>query len=207
MANVCDWDIHQMDVKTAFLKGDVEDEIYMEQPEGFVNEERPDFVFKLNKNIYGSEQAAKCWNVAIDTFFMSSGYKKCGADPCVYTNSVKRKNGKIYFVIIALYVNDTIWLSNNTEMLEKEKLALPERFKVEDLGELTMFLVCLLNEIEDQEHFRLLRRNILKESLKRFDMGNCKPVSTLFEQGRKSEPVRYEKMKMMSCHIKWQLDV
>ena len=136
MANVCHWDIHQMDVKTAFLQDDLEDEIYMEQPEGFVNEERPDFVFKLNKNIYGSKQAAKCLNVATDTFFLSSGYMKCGADPCVYTKSMKRKNGKIDFVITALYVDDTIWFSNNTKMVEEQELALAKRFKVEDLEEL-----------------------------------------------------------------------
>ena len=77
-----------------------------------------------------------CWNVEIDTFFLSNGYKKCGADPCVYIKSVKRKNGKTYFVIIVLYVDDTIWFSNNMKMVEKEKLALAKRFKVEDLEEL-----------------------------------------------------------------------
>ena len=61
-----------MDVKTAFLHGDLEDEIYMEQPEGLVNEGRPDYVCKLNKNIYGLKQAAKCWNVEIDTFLLSN---------------------------------------------------------------------------------------------------------------------------------------
>ena len=89
---------------------------------------------KLNKSIYGSKQAAKCWNVAIDTFFLSNGYMKCGADQCVYTKSVKRKNGKIDFVIISLYVDDTIRFSNNRKMLEEKKLPLAKRFKVEDPG-------------------------------------------------------------------------
>ena len=81
-----------LDVKTAFLQGNLEDEIYMEQPEGFVDEERPDYVCKLNKSIYGLKQASRCWNTAIDTFLLSNGYKKCSADPCVYIKSVKRKD-------------------------------------------------------------------------------------------------------------------
>ena len=84
VANVCDWEIHQMDVKTAFLQGDLEEEIYMKQPDGYIDEERPDHVYKLKKCIYGLKQAARCWNVAIDTFLLSNGYRKCSADPCVY---------------------------------------------------------------------------------------------------------------------------
>ncbi len=94
IANVCDWEI-KMDVKTAFLQGDLEEEIYMRQPDGYIDEERPDYVCKLKKSIYGLKQAARCWNVAIDTFLLSNGYRKCSADPCVYMKSVKRKNGKI----------------------------------------------------------------------------------------------------------------
>ena len=69
---MCDWDIHQMDVKTAFLQGDLEDEIYMEQPEGFVNEERTDFVWKLKKNIYGLEQAVKVLQLTLSSCLMDT---------------------------------------------------------------------------------------------------------------------------------------
>ena len=151
VTNVCNWDIHQMDVKTAFLQRDLEDEIYMQQPEGFIDKERPDFVCKLNKSIYGLKQAARCWNVAIDTFLLSNGYKKCSADPCVYIKSVKQKNGKIDFVIMALYVDDILWFSNNTEMLKKEKLALAKRFKVEDFGELHYVLGMLVKRNRESQ--------------------------------------------------------
>ena len=78
------------------------------------------------------------WNNRKDLLMNSEQIlcEKCGADPCVYIKSVKRKNGKTDFVIIVLYVDDTIWFSNNTKMVEKEKLALAKRFKVEDLEEL-----------------------------------------------------------------------
>ena len=79
------------------------------------------------------KKAANCWNAEIDTFLLSNGHKKCGADPCVYIVSVKRKNGKIDFVIFYLYVDDITWFSNNTKMLKEKKLALAKRSKVEDL--------------------------------------------------------------------------
>ena len=189
VANICNWDIHQMDVKTAFLQGDLEDEIYMQQPEGFIDKKRPDYVCKLNKGIYGLKQAARCWNAAIDTYLLSSGYKKCSADPCVYMKSVKQKNGKIDFVIIALYVDDILWFSNNTEMLKTEKLALAKRFKVEDFGELHYVLGMLVKRNRELRTLSITQTKYLEGVLKRFDMHNCKPVSTPLEQGRKFEPL------------------
>jgi hypothetical protein len=80
------------------------------------------------------KQAARCWNFAIDTYLKSNGYRKCTADPCIYIKSIKRKNGTIDFVILALYVDDILWFSNSTEMLKKEKEAIAKRFKVADMG-------------------------------------------------------------------------
>ena len=188
VANVCDWEVHQMDVKTAFQQGDLEDEIYMKQSDGFIDEERPDYVCKLNKSIHGLKQAARCWNVAIDTFLLSNGYRKCGADPCVYMKSVKREDGKIDFVIIALYVDDILF-SNNTQMLKEEKLALAKQFKVEDLGELHYILGMAIKRNRRLRTRSISQAKYLEGVLKRFEMENCKPVSTPLEQGRKFVPL------------------
>ena len=99
VANVCNWDIHQMDVKTAFLQGELEEEIYLKQPDGFVDQDRPDHVCKLRKSIYGLKQAARCWNNSIDGYLQANGYKKTTADPCIYIKSVVSENGKIVFII------------------------------------------------------------------------------------------------------------
>ena len=179
-----------MDVKTAFLQGDLEEEIYMKQPDGYIDEERPDYVCKLKKSIYGLKQAARCWNVAIDTFLLSNGYRKCSADPCVYMKSVKQKDGKIDFVIIALYVDDILFFSNNTKMLKEEKLALAKRFKVEDLGELHHVLGMSVKRNRRLRTFSIGQTKYLEGVLKRFDMEYCKPVSTPLEQGKKFEPLR-----------------
>ena len=130
-----------MDVKTEFLQGDLEDEIYMEQPDGLVDKEQPDYACKLNKSIYGVRHAASCWNAATDTFLLSNGYKNCSADPFVYTKLVKQKDGKIDFVIIALYVD--IILCSNTNMLKKRETRIGQKiYKSKILENYIMSLVC-----------------------------------------------------------------
>ena len=80
LSNAKNWEVHPMDVKTAFLQGNVEEEIYMRQPGGYVNEELPNHVCKLKKSIYGLKQSARCRNNAIDTFLKSGGYKQKKSD-------------------------------------------------------------------------------------------------------------------------------
>ena len=100
VTNIYDWEIHQcMDVKAAFLQGDLEEEIYMRQPDGYIDNDKPNHVCKLKKSIYGLKQGAHCWNSAIDSHLKSNGYKNSGADLCVYIiKSVRQSNGKIDFV-------------------------------------------------------------------------------------------------------------
>ena len=94
LANAHDLEIHQMDVHTAFLNGELEHEVYMEQPDGFINTDNPDFVCKLNRSLYGLKQSARCWNSTLDNYLEESGYRSCGADSCLYVKSVK-SDGKI----------------------------------------------------------------------------------------------------------------
>ena len=140
MANENDLKIHQMDVKTAFLQGNLDCEICMKQPEGYVNADKPNHVCKLNKGIYGLKQAARCWNAAIDTFLKGNGYKCSTADSCLYIKSIKEDNGKFKFVIIALYLDDILIVSNNNEMLNAEKKLLGQKFDMVDQGKLHYIL-------------------------------------------------------------------
>ena len=124
-----------MDVKTAFLNGKLDNEIYMKQPEGYVGAKQPHKVCKLNKSIYGLKQSARCWNIAIDQYVKESGYVQSTADPCVYCKT-ECKDGKSCLIIIAVYVDDTILASNDIGMLTAEKTKLKERFEMEELGEI-----------------------------------------------------------------------
>ena len=111
LANAHDLEIHHMDVKTAFLNGSLDCEIYMSQPEGFVDPDRPNHVCKLKKSIYGLKQSARCLNTTLDEYLKSVGYHKSNADGCIYVKSVKEASGHISFVILGVYVDYIIPVS------------------------------------------------------------------------------------------------
>ena len=94
--------LHQMDVKTAFLNGELTDEVYMSQPKGFAKEGQEDCVRRLKKSIYGLKQCPRCWNVALDKHLKSIGFIQLGGDPCLYVSAESIP------VIIAVYVDDIL---------------------------------------------------------------------------------------------------
>ena len=181
VANIYGSEIHQMDVKTAFLQGDLEKEIYMRQLDGYIDNDKPNHVCKLKKSIYGLKQAARYWNSATDSHLKSNS----GADPCVYIKSVRQSNGRIDFVILAVWVDDILMFSNNTDMLTDEKVSLGSTFKVEDLGEMHYILGMCVKRDRKSKTLSLSQPKYLEGILTRFNMDKCKPVSTPLEQGRK----------------------
>jgi len=97
-------EIEQLDVKTTFLHGDLEEEIYMVQPEGFVVKGKENFVCRLRKNLYGLKLAPRQWYRKFDSFMMDHGYDKTSSDHCVFVK--KFPNGK--YIILLLYVDDML---------------------------------------------------------------------------------------------------
>ena len=185
LANEHDLEIHQMDVKTAFLNGSLDCEIFMSQPEGFVDPDKPSHVCKLKKSIYGLKQSARCWNTTLDEYLKSVGYRKSDADGCIYVKSVKETDGRISFVILGVYVDDIIPVSNNPALLKVEKAALCERFEMIDQGEIHYLLGMSIKRDRECRTLTISQPNYLEKVLKKFGMENCKPVSTPLEPGRK----------------------
>ena len=108
-----DLEIHQMDVKTAFLNGDLKEEIYMEQPKGFLVPGKEHLVCHLHRALYGLKQASRAWYIKIDLFLTSKGFMFCSSDPNLYI-----KQEGVLFLILALFVDDTILVSNNLEFMQ-----------------------------------------------------------------------------------------
>ena len=101
LASMMKWDLHQMDVKIAFLNGVIKEEVYIDQPQGFEVEDRKTHVCKLNKALYGLKQAPRAWYEIIDSFLTSMGFAKSKADPNLYYKVVEHEP-----VILLLYVDD-----------------------------------------------------------------------------------------------------
>ena len=82
-----------MDVKTAFLNGIIKHDIFMSQPEGFIDPDHPEYVCKLKKSLYGLKQSARCWNQTLDSFLVTNGYRRGGADNCIYVKPENKDDG------------------------------------------------------------------------------------------------------------------
>ncbi|KAG3124594.1 hypothetical protein PI126_g23176 [Phytophthora idaei] len=165
--------LHQMDVKAALLNGLLDEDIYMAQPDGYVDEDHPDYVCKLKRSLCGLKQSPRMWNQAIDDFMLKLGFKKCGSDHCVY---IKRNDQEMIFVV--LYVDDLILASSSDELLESTKRALSERFEMTDLGELEYFLGMEIKNDRDSGKVMVRQTKLLKSILTKFGMQDSKPVKT-----------------------------
>ncbi|GJS22417.1 zinc finger, CCHC-type containing protein [Tanacetum coccineum] len=130
--------IHQMDVKTAFLNGALEEEAYIKQPEGFVMPSNEHKVCKLVKSLYGPKQAPKQWHQKFDEVMLSSGFLLNQSDKCVYSKFEGYGKG----VIICLYVNDMLIFSNDQNQVGKTKKFLSSKFLMKDMREADVILDC-----------------------------------------------------------------
>ena len=119
-----------MDVQTAFLNGNLDQNIYMKQPTGFVQKGKEYLVCKLEKGLYGLKQSARCWYQMLNDYLQHMGYQQCPSDPCDYWKRVGSR-----LIILALHVDDLIIASNNPQMLQHEKRAFSRKFAMHDLGE------------------------------------------------------------------------
>ncbi|GJT56454.1 retrovirus-related pol polyprotein from transposon TNT 1-94 [Tanacetum coccineum] len=131
-----DLELVQMDVKTAFLHGDLEEEIYMVQSEGFKVARKAYEVCKLHKSLYGLKQSPRQWYKRFDKFMMESKYTRSKYDHCVYLK--KLQDGS--FVYLLLYVDDMLIASQCLDEIEKLKTQLKSKFEMKDLGEAKMIL-------------------------------------------------------------------
>ena len=123
------YEIWQMDVKTAFLNGNLDEEIYMMQPEGFIAKNQKHMVCKLKRSVYGLKQASRSWNIRFDQAIKSFGFEQNLDEPCVY----KRHQDKVIMFLV-LYVNDILLIGNDVGVMSLVKVWLSSQFDMKDLG-------------------------------------------------------------------------
>ena len=179
--------LEQMDVKTAFLNGELQETIYMKQPEGFTKNGEEDLVCLLHRSIYGLKQSARCWNFELDKQMKSLGFVQSKTDPCIYVQTVKN-----HTLIVAIYVDDIILGGEDEKFLRNVKALLSNKFDIEDMGMLHHFLgVKIIQNLEHGEIW-IGQQAYAEDLLVRFKMDSCKPVDTPFDSGLKLKKTEAE---------------
>ncbi|KAK1684880.1 hypothetical protein QYE76_045728 [Lolium multiflorum] len=160
-----DYEIWQMDVKTAFLNGDIEEELYMVQPKGFVEPKNADKVCKLQRSIYGLKQASRSWNRRFDKVIKDFGFIQCHGEACIYK---KVSGSSVAFLI--LYVDDILLIGNDIELLSSVKGYLNKCFSMKDLGEAAYILGIKIYRDRSRRLIGLSQSTYLDKILKKFRM-------------------------------------
>ena len=130
LAASLDLEIEKMDVKTAFLHGDLEEEIYMEEPQGFKEKGKEDYVCKLKKSLYSLKQALRKWYKKLESVMGEQGYKKTTSDHCVFVQKFSDND----FIILLHYVDDILIVGRNIFRINNLKKQLNKSFAMKDLG-------------------------------------------------------------------------
>ena len=176
-----DWDLEQMDVKTAFLYGCVEEEIYVEQPTGFTSAKHPARVCKLNKALYGLKQSPRVWYNTFADYMQEIGLVPIDADFSVFTDP---KSG----TIVALYVDDVLVTGPSRTDIQRIKDALHAKFKMSDLGACSYYLGMTVTRDRANRTLRLGQSAYIERFLRQHGMWDSKPQSTPMETTARPVP-------------------
>src|SRR4051812_29743910 len=164
-----DYEIWQMDVKTAFLNGFLEEELYMMQPEGFVDPKGANKVCKLQRSIYGLVKASRSWNKRFDSVIKAFGFVQTFGEACIYK---KVSGSSVAFLI--LYVDDILLIGNDIEFLDSIKGYLNKSFSMKDLGESAYILGIKIYRDRSRRLIGLSQSTYLDKVLKKFKMDQAK---------------------------------
>jgi hypothetical protein len=162
---------YQMDVKSTFLNGDLEEEVYMEQPEGFSLTDNPNNVYKLKKALYGLKQTPRAWYYRLDNFLQDKGFKKGTVDNNLY---IKSEGDNLLVVLV--YVDDIIFGCTNESSVQWFANSMQIEFEMSRIGEMSYFLGLQVKQ--SFAGILISQEKYLKEMLKKFQMEDSSPVST-----------------------------
>ncbi|GJX04449.1 putative RNA-directed DNA polymerase [Tanacetum coccineum] len=174
LAASLDLEVEQMDVKTAFLHGDLDKEIYMEQPEGFQVKGKEDYVCRLQKSLYGLKQAPRQWYKKFESVIGKQGFRKTFSDHCVFF----QRFGDDDFIILLLYVDDMLIVGKNIGRIAQLKQDLSKSFAMKDLGPAKQILGIRIFRDRGAKKLHISQEQYIEKVLRRFNMDKAKVVSS-----------------------------
>ncbi|GJS51478.1 retrovirus-related pol polyprotein from transposon TNT 1-94 [Tanacetum coccineum] len=166
--------VFQMDVKTAFLHGTLKEDVYVCQPEGFIDADHPSHVYKLKKALYGLKQAPRAWYDELSKFLLQNHFFKGTIDPTLF---IRRFDDDI--LVVQVYVDDIIFGSTHPRYTQLFSDLMKSRFEMSMMGEMTFFLGLQVNQ--SPRGIFINQSNYVLEILKKYGMEACDPVGTPME--------------------------
>ncbi|GKF51907.1 retrovirus-related pol polyprotein from transposon TNT 1-94, partial [Tanacetum coccineum] len=166
--------VFQMDVKTDFLHGTLKEDVYVGQPEGFIDVDHPSHVYKLNKALYGLKQASRAWYDKLSKFILQNQFSKGTIDPTLFLRCFDDD-----ILVVHVYVNDIIFGSTNPRYTQLVADLMKSGFKMSMMGEMTFFLGLQVNQ-SPCNIFKNQSNYILK-LFKKYGMDKCDPTGTPME--------------------------
>ncbi|CAM8977595.1 unnamed protein product [Rhodiola kirilowii] len=172
MTAVFNWELEQMDVKTAFLHGDLDEKLYMKQPIGFIDKQKPEHVCFLQKSIYGLKQSPRQWNMKFDSCMLSLGFIRSQYDSCLYLKNVKSATP----LYVVLYVDDLLLICPSLPVIMKLKDSLNKVFDMKDLGKAQKILGVKIIRDRKNKQILLSQVDYIDKVLAKFSMKDCNPT-------------------------------
>lgn len=165
------------DIKSAFLNGDLKEDIYMKQPPGF-EEGEGNLVCKLRKSIYGLKQSANVWNKTLHNVLLKAGYKQSNSDPCLYTKHVNEE-GMIYILV---YVDDILIASQNEKHINAAEKMLKHNFETNCLGDVHFYLGLEIFR-DNSSNFCIRQKRYIRDLLNQYGLNEAKPSKYPMDPG------------------------
>ncbi|GJZ86559.1 retrovirus-related pol polyprotein from transposon TNT 1-94 [Tanacetum coccineum] len=163
--------VYQMDVKTAFLNGNPREDVYVSQPDGFVDKDNPNHVYKLKKALYGLKQAPRAWYDMLSSFLISQDFSKGSVDPTLFI----RRDGK-ELLLVQIYVDDIIFVASTPELCDLFSKIMCSKFKMSMMGKISFFLGLQISQ--SPRGIFINQSKYALESLKKYGFDSCDPVDT-----------------------------
>jgi hypothetical protein len=163
--------LYQMDVKSAFVDGPIKDEVYVEQPPCFEDNEYPNHVYKHSKALYGLKQAPRAWYECLRDFVIANGFKVGKVDPTLFTKTIAKD-----LFVCQIYVDDIIFGSTNKSTCEEFSRIMIQKFEMSMMGELKYFLGFQVKQLQDGTF--IIQTKYIQDILTKFGMKDVKPIKT-----------------------------
>ncbi|GJZ25520.1 retrovirus-related pol polyprotein from transposon TNT 1-94 [Tanacetum coccineum] len=183
--------VYQMDVKTAFLNGNMREEVYVSQPDGFVDKDKPNHVYKLKKALYGLKQAPHAWYDMLSSFLISQDFSKGSVDPTLFIRGDGRE-----LLLVQIYVDDIIFAASTPELCDLFSKIMCSKFKMSMMGKISFFIGLRISQ--SPRGIFINHSKYTLESLKKYGFDSCDPVDTPMVEKSKLDEDKERKVKIIN---------